>query len=155
MPPFRFRPQPALDVRIRRRDAAEEQLAVARAAVRAAEGELRAAEEAWRIAQARAAAALGTEAGLAGAAWHRNWIARLHRDVERTQETLDMRRIDEVRAAEIAREARTQVKVLERLKARRYRAWQLETARAEQKAIDELAGLRFASRTRATHGERG
>ena len=41
------------------------------------------------------------------------------------------------------------MKVLERLKARAVRAWQLETRRDEQKTLDELASLRFALRMRA------
>ncbi|HEX7085470.1 MAG TPA: flagellar export protein FliJ [Vicinamibacterales bacterium] len=155
MRPFHFRPQAALDLRIRQRDAAEEALAAARAAVREAEAAVHAAEDAVRAAQARAREALGTAAGLAGAAWHWNWMERLRRDVVRATEALDVRRSEEARAAEIAREARKKVKVLERLKARRLRAWQLEAARAEQRMIDELAGLRFAARMRATHGERG
>ena len=62
---------------------------------------------------------------------------------------LEQLRIEQGRAAERAREARKQVKVLERLKARAYGAWQLDIRRAEQKALDELAGLQFASRMRA------
>ncbi len=144
-----------MDLRIRQRDAAEEALAVARAAVRDAEAAVRAAQDAVQDAQARAREALATAAGLAGAAWHWNWIERLRRDVACAMEALEVRQSEEARAAEIAREARRQVKVLERLKARRQRAWQLEAGRAEQRAIDELAGLRFAARMRAPHGERG
>lgn len=155
MRPFRFRPQPVLDLRIRRRDAAEEALAAARAATRDAEATVRAAEEALRNAQARARDALTTAGGLTSAAWHWNWIERLRRDVAGAKDALDVRRQEEARAAEIAREARRQVKVLERLKARRRRAWRLEAGRAEQRMIDELAGLRFAARMRAPHGERG
>ena len=155
MRPFRFRPQPALDLRIRQRDAAEEALAAARAALREAEAAVRAAEDAMQAAQTRAREAFATAAGLGGAAWHWNWIERLRRDVARATEALDVRRSEEARAAEIAREARRQVKVLERLKARRRRAWRLEAGRAEQRMIDELAGLRFAARMRAPHGERG
>ena len=39
-----------------------------------------------------------------------------------------------------------QVRVLERLKDRAFEAWQLESRRDEQKALDELASLRFADR---------
>ena len=140
-------------MRLRQLDAAEQALAVARATVLAAADALGAAEEQWRDAQVRAQGAWATAEGMASAQWHWNWIARLERGVEDAREVLELRRIDERRAAEIAREARKQVKVLERLKERAYRAWQLEARRAEQKAIDELAGLRFASRLRAAHEE--
>jgi flagellar biosynthesis chaperone FliJ len=81
--------------------------------------------------------------------WHRNWMVGLERSVARARAVLEERRIEERRAAEIAREARTQVKVLERLKARKSQAWSLEARRADQKALDELGSLRFASRRRA------
>ena len=64
-------------------------------------------------------------------------------------QTLAERWSDRQRAAEHAQHARMQVLVLERLKERKMRAWQLEARRAEQKALDELAGLRFAARQRA------
>ena len=73
----------------------------------------------------------------------------LERNVARARAVLEERRIEERRAAELAREARKQVKVLERLKARKAGAWALDVRRADQRAIDELAGLRFASRLRA------
>ena len=135
MRPFRFRAQPALDMRLRQLDAAEQALAVARATVLAASDALRAAEEAWRDAQVRAQGAWATAEGMASAQWHWNWITRLERGVEDAGEVLELRQIDE------------------RLRDRAHRAWQLEARRAEQKAIDELAGLRFASRLRATHEE--
>jgi flagellar export protein FliJ len=73
----------------------------------------------------------------------------LERDVDRARQALAERESEERRAAEIAQHARMQVRVLERLRERALRAWQLEARRVEQKAIDELAGLRFAARQRA------
>lgn len=149
MRPFTFRPQPALDLRLRLQEAAEQALAQARAETLAAGDALRVADEAVASALAAQGSALATESALVRVEWHRNWMVGLERNVARARAVLEERRIEERRAAEIAREARKQVKVLERLKARKAGAWALEARRADQKAIDELAGLRFASRLRA------
>jgi flagellar biosynthesis chaperone FliJ len=148
MRPFRFRPQPALDLRLRRKEQAEEAHARAR-------GRLHAADQVRLAAEARAAAAVResvdwhSDTALLRLEWHRNWMVGLERDVVRARSMLEERRIEERRAAELAREARMQVRVLERLKARTWRAWQLDARRDEQKTLDELAVLRFASRMRA------
>jgi flagellar export protein FliJ len=149
MRPFAFRPQPALDLRIRQQEEAEQALARARAETLAAGESLRAADAAVVSALAAQDAALRTAASLERAQWHRNWMVGLERNVARARAVLEERRIEERRAAELAREARKQVKVLERLKARKAAVWALEARRADQKAIDQLAGLRFASRLRA------
>jgi flagellar protein FliJ len=149
MRPFRFRPQPALDLRLRQLDAAEQALARAHADARTAEEAVSAAEASLRAAAAQGAADWQAPNALLRLEWHRNWIVGLERDAARLRQELVERRTVQQRAAEIAREARKQVKVLERLKARLLRAWQLEARRHEQKALDELASLRFASRQRA------
>jgi flagellar export protein FliJ len=149
MRPFRFRPQPALDLRLRQLDAAEQALSRARADVRQAEESVQAAEAAMRAAEAQGANDWQAPNALLRLEWHRNWMVGLERDAARLRQELEARRTVERRAAEIAREARKQVKVLERLKARLLREWQLEARRHEQKALDELASLRFASRQRA------
>ena len=149
---FRFRPQPALDLRLRQEEAAEQALALARVA----EERASAALDTARCALDAARAEQGSR-WAAGQAfpfeWHRNWMVGLERDAAVARSVLEERRIEHGRAAELAREARKQVKVLERLKARAYRAWQLDARRAEQKALDELASLRFASRMRAGQEE--
>jgi flagellar biosynthesis chaperone FliJ len=148
MRPFRFRPQPALDLRLRQKDAAEQAHARATADRRAADQRRTAAERRVAEAQHQAAGWLA-DGALQQIEWHRNWMVGLERDVVRARSVLEERRIEEGRAAELAREARMQVKVLERLKARAWRVWQLDARRHEQKALDELAALQFASRLRA------
>ena len=149
MRPFTFRPQPALDLRIRQQDAAEQALARARAETAAAQDAVRGAERAVASALDAQGQALASAESLVRAEWHRNWMVGLERNVARARSVLEERRIEERRAAELAQEARKQVKVLERLKARKAGLWALAARRADQKAIDELAGLRFASRRRA------
>ena len=148
---FQFRPQPALDLRLRQKDAAEEVLARARAEVRTARVALEQASQAIDAANVQQASTWASGQSVPFE-WHRNWMVGLERDVARARAVLEERRIEQRRAAELAREARKHVKVLERLKARALAAWQLDTRRAEQKKLDELASLRFASRMRAEAG---
>ena len=145
---FHFRPQPALDLRLRQEEAAEQSLALACDELRVASDGFDRAQRAIDDANAQQAATWSTGRAVPFE-WHRNWMAGLERDVARARSVLEERRIEHGRAAELAREARKQVKVLERLKARAVRVWQLETQRDEQKALDELANLRFALRMRA------
>ena len=149
MRPFRFRPQPALDLRVRQLDAAEQALAAAQADVQRAEAAVESADARIRAASSQGLSEWQSPDALLRLEWHRNWMVGLERDAARLRRERDERRTVERRAAELAREARKQVKVLERLKARLQRAWQLEARRDEQKALDELASLRFASRQRA------
>jgi flagellar export protein FliJ len=146
MRPFRFRAQAALELRARQDEDAQRALARAEAAVRMAEE---------RVELARAALAQAHEGGRSALAhvtqaheliWQGNWIVGLERDVARTRQVLEERRIDQRRAAEIAQHARMQVRVLERLKERALQAWQLDARRAEQQSLDELGSLRFAAR---------
>jgi flagellar protein FliJ len=150
MRPFKFRADAALDIRRKLEDEAQRALNTAHAAERQALE----SEDAARAALGRAdeAARSGFQAVTAAGEliWQGNWMTGLQRDLARAQQTLAERRSVRQRAAENAQHARMQVLVLERLKERQWRAWQLEARRAEQKALDELAGLRFAARQRAT-----
>jgi flagellar export protein FliJ len=146
MRPFRFRAQPALDLRQRHDDEAERALAIASAATRQAEERVAAARTALLDAQLGGSQAFGQVTAAQELIWQGNWIVGLERDVARARQTLEERRIEERSAAEIAQHARMQVRVLERLKDRAFQAWQLESRRAEQKSLDELASLRFAAR---------
>jgi flagellar export protein FliJ len=147
---FQFRPQPALDLRMRQEEAAEQHLARAREDLRIASDAFDRAERAIDDANADRTRTWST--GQVPIEWHWNWMVGLERTAARARSAREERRIEQERAAELAREARKQVKVLERLKARAWRAWQLESRRAEQKALDELASLRFASRMRDEAG---
>ena len=150
MRPFKFRADAALVIRSKQEDEAQRALNTAHAAERLALE----SEDAARAALGRAdeAARTGFQAVTAAGEliWQGNWMTGLQRDLVRAQQTLAERRSVRQRAAENAQHARMQVLVLERLKERQWRAWQLEARRAEQKALDELAGLRFAARQRAT-----
>ncbi|HEY8548640.1 MAG TPA: flagellar FliJ family protein [Vicinamibacterales bacterium] len=148
---FRFRPQPALDLRKR-----EEELA--RMAVSEAHAACEAAEASWREAQRRLdeAAARAREADAAGgdvtlAIWHRNWMRSQRREVVRCEAVAEERRVALAEAEARLVEARRRVRVLERLKERALAAYRERERQAEQRAIDELANLRFAIRQRGEH----
>lgn len=149
MRPFRFRAEAALEVRRRQDEAARRALGTARIARLDAARAAEEAGEAVADADRRGVAVLREARSIDAIVWQGNWMSGLERNVARARQVLEERRIDERRAAEIAQHARMQVRVLEKLKERAWRTWQLETRRAEQKALDELAGLRFAARQRA------
>jgi len=146
MRPFRFRAQPALDLRRRQDDEAQRGLAIASASTRQAEERVGAARTALSDAQRGGSRTFPQVRAAQELIWQGNWILGLERDVARARQALEERRIEERSAAEIAQHARMQVRVLERLKDRAFQAWQLESRRAEQKSLDELASLRFAVR---------
>jgi flagellar FliJ protein len=144
MATFVFRPQPALDMR--RREVDRAQLVVSEARVISE-----------RAAQAHADAQAGFDAGTARARaldaaggsitdviWHRNWIRSLRRELVRTEANAEDRRVQLETAQQALVTARERVKVLERLKERAIEAHQERERREEQKAMDELATLRFA-----------
>jgi len=144
--PFRFRAQPALDLRQRQDDEAQRAMGIASAATRQAAERVLAAHTALADAQRAGSQAFARVTDAQELIWQGNWIVGLERDVARARQALEERRIEERSAAEIAQHARMQVRVLERLKDRAFQAWQLESRRAEQKSLDELASLRFAAR---------
>jgi flagellar protein FliJ len=150
MRPFRFRADAALAVRRRQEEDARRAVLMARAAMQTAEQHVTGALAALTEADRRGREAFQTTVGVEALIWQGNWIAGLEREVARAREALEERRIDERRAAEIAQHARMQVRVLEKLKDRAWRDWQLAARREEQKALDELGSLRFAARERAT-----
>ena len=148
MATFRFRPQVALDLRQREEDAA--QLVVAQARV-----------ESDRAAQAYADAQAALDAGMARTAaadlaggsvtdtiWHRNWIRSLRRELVRTEAHAEDRRVQLEAAEQALVVARERVKALERLKERAWTAHLQREGQEEQRAMDDLATLRFALRQR-------
>jgi flagellar export protein FliJ len=147
--PFKFRAEAALELRRRRDEEAQRALALARAAVRMAEDARRDVQRTVERARAEGARCWHASPTIDQLVWQRNWMAGLERDVARAEQALDARRTEERRAAENAQQARMDVRVLERLKERNWRTWQQAARRADQKAIDELASLRFAARARA------
>jgi flagellar export protein FliJ len=149
MRPFRFRAEATLDIRRKHDEAAQRSLGVARAAARSAAVAVTITLERIETANRDAAKAWQADGCVDQLIWQGNWMVALQRDVSRARQTLLDRESEERRAAEIAQHARMQVRVLERLKERALRAWQLDVRRAEQKALDELASLRFVARARA------
>lgn len=148
MRPFKFRAEAALDIRRKHDEAAQRALALARGARHAASDVLSCALERIESSSRDAAKTWQAAGTIDRLIWQRNWMVGLERDAGRARQALADRETEERRAAEIAQHARMQVRVLERLRERAWRAWQLESRRLEQKAIDELAGLRFAARQR-------
>jgi flagellar export protein FliJ len=146
MPPFRFRAQVALDVRRRRDEAAQRDLAAATTAANAAEADLDASiadrDDAFR----RARTELAQVSAVEPLVWHRNWITGQQREVARRRDTLGRRRGDAEAARQKAIQAHMGVRVLEKLRDHAWRAHALEARRAEQKAIDWLAVLRSIAR---------
>jgi flagellar FliJ protein len=149
MATFIFRPQPALDMR--RRDEERAQLAVAEARViseRAAQAHAD-AQAAFEAGTARAAAADAVGGTITDVIWHRNWIRSLRRELVRTEANAEDRRVQLEAAEQALVTARERVKVLERLKERAIEAHQERERRDEQRAMDDLATLRFALRQRS------
>lgn len=147
MLPFKFRAQVALDVRRRRDEAAQRDLAAATTAASAAEADLDASlaerDDAFRRARTELAAASAVEPLV----WHRNWITRQQREIARRRDTLGQRQRDAEAARQTAIQAHMGVRVLEKLRDHAWRAYALEARRAEQKAIDWLAVLRSIARS--------
>jgi flagellar export protein FliJ len=146
MRPFKFRPQVALDLRQRRDEAAQRELAAANAAASAAEADLDHSLAAKAQAQARAAADHARATGVESLVWHRNWIAAQQRDVLRRRAALERRRADADAARERATRTHIDVRVLEKVKDRAWRAYNVEAGRAEQRDMDWLAVLRATAR---------
>src|SRR5688572_27174360 len=143
MATFRFRPQVALDLRKREEDAA--QLVVAQARVesdRAAQAHAD-AQVAFDTGSARAAAVDFAGGTVTDTIWHRNWIRSLRRELVRTEAQAEDRRVQLEAAEQALVVARERVKALERLKERAWTAHLERERQDEQKAMDDLATLRF------------
>ncbi len=149
MATFVFRPQPALDMR--RREADRAQFAATEARLiseRAAQAHVN-AQAAFEAGTARAAALDAAGGSITDVIWHRNWIRSLRRELVRTEANAEDRRVQLEAAEQALVIARERVKVLERLKERATEAHQARERRDEQKAMDDLATLRFALRQRS------
>ena len=149
MATFIFRPQPALDMRRREEDRA--QLAASEARViseRAAQAHTD-AQAAFEAGTARATALDAAGGSITDVIWHRNWIRALRRELVRTEANAEDRRVQLETAEQALVTARERVKVLERLKERAIEAHQERERRDEQRAMDDLATLRFALRQRS------
>jgi flagellar FliJ protein len=140
---FVFRAQVALEVRRRRDEDAQRELAAAEMRRLDANEQLAVARtRLWRSLD-DAAVAERREGKVASRVWHRNWIVGLRLEVERCAGRVRQREHEVEDAARLAKEAHRQRESLERLHDRALSAWQDAARHAEQKAIDELAGMRF------------
>jgi flagellar export protein FliJ len=136
-PRFVFRAAAALDLRRRLDREAQEALERANAAVSRAEGALADARHALDCACQRPMPIAEERE------WYRNWIVGLRAAIRRRSDELDAERRRRETALAAALAARRALRVIERLRDRRLRAFQLEQARREQRSIDELGIQRF------------
>lgn len=148
---FRFRAQPALDLRIREYEGAQRELAeaerlrdIAGAAVQAAGVAIAGAHEASAARTAQA----GTVTELQ---WYRTWIVRLEHERTAARHRLAVRETGVRAAAEACRSAHQRCEALEKFKARARSAFEAAEAAADRKLIDELATRRFVA-ARSTEG---
>jgi flagellar export protein FliJ len=141
--PFRFRAAAALALRRKEED-------LAAAALMRVEAQFHEAQEASAAmersrAQAQAAGLAQSRLGLdiAALSWHRNWITRLQAAVEdlRATERTHQAAVEQAEAA--WRQARRRRVALDRLRDRALARHRAEALREEQKALDELARLKF------------
>jgi flagellar FliJ protein len=149
MAAFIFRPQPALDLRRRQEEAAQLAVSEARVISEHAAQLFADAQAAFAAGSARAAALDAAGGSITEVIWHRNWIRSLRRELVRTEANAEDRRVQLETAEQALVVARERVKALERLKERAVAAHQERERREEQKAMDELATLRFAIRQRS------
>jgi flagellar export protein FliJ len=145
---FRFRPQPALDLRRRQEDAAQLVVSEARVISDRAAQVFASAQTAFDTGSARAAAHDAMGGSITDVIWHRNWIKSLRRELVRCEANAEDRRVQLETAEQALVVARERVKALERLKERAIAAHQERERREEQRAMDDLATLRFAIRQR-------
>ena len=149
MAAFSFRPQPALDLRRREADAARRAAAEARAISDRAEQAFVDAQADFDAGSARAAALDAAGGSITDVIWHRNWIRSLRRELVRTEANAEDRHVQLEAAEQALLVARERVKALERLKERAVAAHQERQRREEQRAMNDLATLRFAIRQRS------
>jgi flagellar FliJ protein len=143
MRPFVFRAQVALEVRRRRDEDAQRERAAAEMRRLAASEQLAGAAAVLRRGLEQAGLAERRAGDVAARVWHRNWIVGQRLEVERCAAQVKQRERDVEHAARQAKVAHQQRESLERLHDRAFSAWQDAARHAEQKAIDELAGMRF------------
>lgn len=143
---FRFRLAPVLHMRQRAVEQAQQALARAERQLQEAERGLALSEQCLADAYASAGRAEQEGSDVVHLTWHRNWIVVKTRNVEAGR--LDVRDRLETRDLRLhqAHDARKQHRVLERFKDRAQLTFDIELARREMQAIDELATIKAARR---------
>ena len=144
MPSFRFRAQPALDLRRREYEAAQRALARADAERQHVNAHVQFAERAAAQARTDADNAARIAPGTAGGEWYRFWIVRLDRELSTAKEKLEAHDARLAAARSACLQARQRFEALERLREKAYAAYRAGEAAAERKTIDELATQRYA-----------
>ena len=142
MRPFVFRAQAALDLRRKREEDAQRELAAANAAVQRAEAALEASITACDESKTRAVEDMRRVGEVATQMWYRNWISHQQREIAVRRDEVANRRTDADGARAKATKTHIDVRVLENLRDKKWRAYADEERRAEQKEIDWLAVLR-------------
>ena len=143
---FRFRAQPALDLRRRDYEAAQRVLAQADAERQRTQARVEAADRASARARREADDAVRTPAAGRDREWYRFWIVRLDREREAAAATL-AKADAAVSAARVAcMQARQRCEALERFRDKAHTAWLAGLAAEERKIIDDLATQRYALR---------
>ena len=133
---FKFRAQIVVDLRTRRDEEAQRALQVADAAVERA-------RQAVETARARLQdACTRPRENVAQAEWYRNWMIGLRAAIARAEEAVAVRRRERDEALAQALRARRDLRVIQRLRERRLKAFNLDAGRREQRQIDELATRR-------------
>ena len=143
MASFRFRAQVALDLRRKQEDLASEALARAEAAFREAKAQEIAAMADRQAACDARQTAERSGIGAAALEWHWNWINRLAAGIALRVRDAAAREADVAAAERAWHEARRRRRALERIRDRALRRHQQAEARKDEKAVDELARLRF------------
>jgi flagellar export protein FliJ len=149
---FRFRAQPALDLRRREHDATQRALARADSERQRARDLVDAADRGLADARSDADDASRGLKSRAELEWYRFWIIRLNRERAALEAALGVcvAAVAEARAAGLA--ARQRREALERLRQKAYAAHLHAEAAAERKIIDELATQRFSTRRDLSEG---
>ena len=138
-PRFVFRAAVVLELRRRADEDAQAALRAANSALEQAERELAAARAAVHEACRR------PRGDTIAAEWYRNWMVGLRAAVARLTEQASLRRRAREEALARALTARQALRVIERLREKRLRAFELDRTRREQRRIDELAIGRHAA----------
>jgi hypothetical protein len=147
MRPFRFRPQAALDLRIKQEEQALSALALAQKSSDAAALRVRAAIDGAVSAAGALVAAQGAGASGSLMGWHRSWIVRqrLEVDARRGEAAISAASLDGATAS--VRAAHQRRRTLERLRARAGRKYDHDVLHEATKDMTLLAGLRYLTRT--------
>jgi flagellar export protein FliJ len=152
MATFRFRAQPALDLRRREHDAAQHALARADAERQRVQQRLEAADRAASSARRDADDAAKT-AGLGREIeWYRFWIIRLDQERAALAATLRAHDAAVAEARRLCQDARRRQEALERFREKAHGAHVAGEAATERKLIDELATRRYAARRGISEG---